>query len=75
MFTMYLRHTTVPLLMLKKIALRQSRQNVVYRYEQCKLLAVRALNDCFAVFAVNIQCADSSREWDSKMEHLLHILT
>ncbi|MEI3245369.1 MAG: hypothetical protein V8S26_04260 [Lachnospiraceae bacterium] len=21
------------------------------------------------------ECADSSREWDSKMEHLLHILT
>ena len=21
------------------------------------------------------ECADSSREWDGKMEHLLHILT
>ena len=39
----------------QKIALRQSRQNVVYRYEQCKLHAVRALNDCFAIFAVNVQ--------------------
>ena len=27
----------------------------MYRYEQCKFRTVRALNDCFAVFAVNIQ--------------------
>ena len=39
----------------QKLAFRQSGQNTMYRYEQCKFLTVRALNDCFAVFAVNVQ--------------------
>ena len=39
----------------QKLAFRQSGLNTMYRYEQCKFLTVRALNDCFAVFAVNVQ--------------------
>ena len=43
-----------PLADAQKIPLRQSRQNTMHRYEQRKFLTVRALNDCFAVFAVNV---------------------
>ena len=39
----------------QKLALRQSGQNTLYRYKQCKFLTVRALDDGLAVFAVNVQ--------------------
>ena len=39
----------------QKFALRQSGQNTMHRNKQCKLLAICASNDSFAVFAVNVQ--------------------
>ena len=53
------------------------RQLLVLARGKAKLCVRKeSLNDLYTEIETELkECADSSREWDGKMEHLLHILT